>query len=119
MDSMDEKDALTAEKQAREDRLDRDTDTRSIASRRAIDAERAQDRQSDRALGREDNQELDHQTDSTLDSLLSGESDMAAMDEEDAFTAQEQAGGWRQMNRRPNSDDPDAGLLTTERNSNN
>jgi hypothetical protein len=119
MDSMDEKDALTAEKQAREDRLDRDTDTRSIASRRAIDAERAQDRQSDRALGREDNQELDHQTDSTLDSLLSGESDMAAMDEEDAFTAQEQAGGWRQMNRRRNSDDPDAGLLTTERNSNN
>ena len=53
MDAMDEKDALTAEKQAREDRLDRDTDTRSIASRRAIDEERAQDRQSERALGRE------------------------------------------------------------------
>ncbi len=119
MDSMDEKDALTAEKQAREDRLDRDTDTRSIASRRAIEAGRAQDRQSDRALGREDNQELDHQTDSTLDAFFSGQSVMATMDEEDALSAQEQAGGWRQMNRRRNSDDPDAGLLTTERNSNN
>jgi hypothetical protein len=120
MDSMDEKDALTAEKQARDDRLDRDTDTRSIASRRAIEAGRAQDRQSDRALGREDNQELDHQTDSTLDAFFSGQSVMATMDEEDALSAQEQAGGWRQMNRRRHSDtDPDAGLLTTERNSNN
>jgi hypothetical protein len=120
MDSMDEKDALTAEKQARDDRLDRDTDTRSIASRRAIEAGRAQDRQSDRALGREDNQELDHQTDSTLDAFFSGQSAMATMDEEDALSAQEQAGGWRQMNRRRHSDtDPDAGLLTTERNSNN
>jgi len=118
---MDEKDALTAEKQARGDRLDdRQTDERSIASRRAVDEDRAQDRQSERALGREAEQGLDRQTDSTLDSLLSGQSDMAAMDEEDALTAQEQAGGWRQMDRRRNSDtDPDAGLLTTERNSNN
>ena len=120
MDAMDEKDALTAEKQAREDRLDRNTDKRSIASRRAIDAERAQDRQSDRALGREDNRGLDHQTDSTLDAFFSGQSAMATMDEEDAFGAQEQAGGWRKMDRRRHSDiDPDAGLLTTERSSNN
>jgi hypothetical protein len=120
MDAMDEKDALTAEKQARDERLDRDTDKRSIASRRAIDEERAQNRESDRNLGREDDRGLDRQNDSTLDALLSGQSDMAVMDEDDAVTAQEQAGGWRRMNRRRDSDtDPDAGLFTNERNSNN
>jgi hypothetical protein len=120
MDSMDEKDALTAEKQARDDSLDRDTDKRSIASRRAIDDERAQDRQSERSLDRESQRGLDQQTDSTLDAFFSSQSDMAAMDEEDAFSAQEQAGGWRKMDGRRGSDiDPDPGLLTTERNSNN
>lgn len=119
MDAMDEKDALTAEKQAREDGLDRNTDKRSIASRRAIDEERAQDRQTDRALGREDNRGLVRQDDSTLDALFSGQSLMATMDGEDAFGAQEQAGGWRKMDRRRDDIDPDAGLLTTESSSNN
>ena len=100
MDAMDEKDALTAEKQAREDRLDRNTDKRSIASRRAIDEERAQDRQSERSLGLQAQQGLDRQTDSTLDAFFSSQTDMAATDEEDAFSAQEQAGGWRKMDRR-------------------
>jgi len=122
MDAMVEKDALTAEKQVRDERLDDgQTDGRSIASRRAIEQDRAvPDREAEQALGREDDRGLDHQTDSTLDALLSGERDMAGMDEEDALTAQEQAGGWRQMDRRRDSyTDPDAGLLTTERNSNN
>jgi hypothetical protein len=120
MDAMDEKEARAAEKQAREERLDSQDDGRSIASRRAPDQDRAQDRESERALGREDDRELDRQTDSTLDALLSGQSDMARMDEEDALTAQEQAGGWRLMDRRRDSyTDPDAGLLTFERNSNN
>jgi hypothetical protein len=120
MDSMDEKDALTAEKQARDERLDRDTDTRSIASRRAIDEERAQDRQSERSLDRESERGLDQETDSTLDAFFSGQSDMAAMDQEDALTAQQQAGGWREMDKRRHSDiDPNAGLFTTERNSDN
>ena len=116
----DEKDALTAEKQAQEDRLDRDTDKRSIASRRAVDEERAQDRQSELSLDLQAQQGLDQQTDSTLDAFFSGLTDMAEMDEEDALTAQEQAGGWRMMDRRRKTySDPDAGLLTTESNSNN
>jgi hypothetical protein len=120
MDASDEKDALTAEKQAHEDRLDRDTDKRSIASRQAINEERAQDRQSERSLDLQAQQGLDQQTDSTLDAFFSGLTDMAEGDEEDALTAQEQAGGWRMMDRRRKTySDPDAGLLTTESNSNN
>ena len=116
MDSMDEKDARTAGKQAREDRMDRQTEEMPMASRRAP-LDQAQDRQPERELDSQAERGLDRQANSTLDDLLSGESDMAAMDEEDAVSAEEQAGGWRQMDRRRDRyADPDAGLLTTERN---
>jgi hypothetical protein len=114
MDSMDEKDARTAEKQAREDRLDRQPEDMPTAARRAP-LDQAPDRQSQRALDAQADRGLVRQANSTLDDLLSGGSDMAAMDEEDALTAQEQAGGWRLMNRRRDRTDPDAGLFTTEK----
>jgi hypothetical protein len=120
MDASDEKDAMTAEKQAHEDRLDRDSDKRSIASRQAVDEERAQDRQSELSLNLQAQQGMDQQTNSSLDAFFSSLTDMAATDEEDALTAQEQAGGWRMMDRRRKTySDPDGGLLTTESNSNN
>jgi hypothetical protein len=117
MDAMDEKGAMAAEKQVRSDRLDRQSGQKSIASRRVIEDERAQDRLGERSVDRQAQRGMDQQTNSTLDAFFSNQSDMAAMGQEDAITAQEQAGGWRQMDRRrQGSSDPNAGLLTTQGN---
>lgn len=117
MDAVAEKDASTVEKQVREDRLDHHIEDAPTARRGPMD--RAQNRQSEEGLNLQAERAVAGQADSTLDGLLSDGSDMATMAEDDALTAQEQTGGWRQMDRRRERHiDPEAGLLTTERDAN-